>query len=362
MYLEFFGLTEYPFQLTPDSDFLYLSESHARAKAYMDYSIWNRDGFVVVTGDVGTGKTTLIQDLLAELDENVLVAKIFQTQLNEVEFLQAILNEFDIKAFNASKVELLDLLNNFFIDQFMQSKQLVLIIDEAQNLSYRVLEELRMLSGLETKKEKMLHVILVGQPELRDKLESPELRQLLQRIRLRFHLEPLTKEDVEKYVRHRLSVAGVNKSELFERDTFAIIHEYTGGVPRLINTLCDTALTFAFTDEQKTVKGKTLRQAVKELQWPQFNKRSRRKAAAVEKKAIEIAEEVGAVRGHRREADVLADDLARVESILPSLLGIGERMVRIESQLRRIADRMDDTVAPVDNAMDHEKKAEVSKK
>jgi type II secretory pathway predicted ATPase ExeA len=134
MYLEHFSLREHPFQLTPDSDFLYMSESHARAKAYMDYTIWNRDGFVVITGEIGAGKTTLIQKLLSEFDENALVAKIFQTQLDETEFLQAILVEFGLNPFNARKVELMDMLSSFLIEQFTKSKQLVLIVDEAQNL------------------------------------------------------------------------------------------------------------------------------------------------------------------------------------------------------------------------------------
>src|SRR4030066_181783 len=134
MYLKYFNLKEHPFQLTPDSDVLYMSESHARAKAYMDYTIWNRDGFVVVTGEVGAGKTTLIQKLLSEFDENILVAKIFQTQLDEVEFLQAVLVEFGFNPFNAKKVELLDMLSTFLVESFLQSKQLILIVDEAQNL------------------------------------------------------------------------------------------------------------------------------------------------------------------------------------------------------------------------------------
>jgi len=348
MYLEFFGLREYPFQLTPDSDFMYLSESHAQAKAAMDYSIWNRDGFVVVTGEVGTGKTTLIQKLLSELDAQILVAKIFQTQLNEVEFLQAVLNEFGIKAFNANKVELLDLLNNFFIDQFVQSKQLVLVVDEAQNLSYRVLEEIRMLSGLETQKEKMLHVILVGQPELRNKLESPDMYQLLQRIRLRFHLEPLKKKDVELYVKHRVAIAGAEK-ELFDRDTFELIFDFTGGVPRLINTLCDTALTFAFADSVESVKAKTIRHAVKELNWPAYKKRTQLTEGSKQLSKEKPAQQANDDSGQRRQIDMLTQDLARVDTILPSLLGIAERMVKIEGQLRRIADRMEDGVDESDN-------------
>jgi len=334
MYLDFFGLREFPFQLTPDSDFLYLSESHARARSYMDYSIWNRDGFVVITGEVGTGKTTLIQNLLGELDEHVLVAKIFQTQLNETEFLQAILNEFGIKAFNAGKVELLDLLNNFLIDRFMESKQIVLIVDEAQNLSYRVLEEVRMLSGLETQKEKILHVILVGQPELRDKLESPELAQLLQRVRLRFHLEPLAKAEVAKYVGHRLHKAGISGEEVFEDGAYAAIYQYTGGVPRLINTLCDTAMTFAYAEERRKIGAAAMRAAAKELRWRPYANRSRLQSEAGAPSTSEPASSETAER--RRDVNELGTNLDRLDSLLPSMLAIADRMIKIEGQLKQL--------------------------
>ena len=213
MYLEYFKLKEHPFQLTPDSDYLYMSESHARAKAYMDYTIWNRDGFVVVTGEVGAGKTTLIQKLLSEFDENILVAKIFQTQLDEVEFLQAVLVEFGLNPFNAKKVELLDMLSTFLIESFLASKQLILIVDEAQNLSKKVLEEIRMLSGLETQKEKILHVILAGQPELNNLLDSADMDQLVQRVRLRCHISALTQAEMAHYIAHRLHVAGASNAE-----------------------------------------------------------------------------------------------------------------------------------------------------
>jgi len=341
MYLDYFGLSEYPFQLTPDADFLYMSESHTRAKSYMDYSIWNRDGFVVITGEVGTGKTTLIQKLLGELDENVFVAKIFQTQLNETEFLQAILNEFGIKAFNAGKVELLDLLNNFLIDRFMESKQMVLIVDEAQNLSYRVLEEIRMLSGLETQKEKILHVILVGQPELREKLESPELAQLLQRVRLRFHLEPLAKADVAKYVQHRLRTAGMRDDALFNDAAFAVVYQYTGGVPRLMNTLCDTALTFGYAEEKKTIDAATVRAAAKELQWPVYSQRIKKMRLDTETREVPEGSELEAVE-RRREVSSLNSDLDRLDSLLPSMLAIADRMIRIEQQLKRIAEKTEE--------------------
>lgn len=277
MYLTHFQLKEQPFQITPDSDFLYMSEAHTRAKAYMDYTIKNKDGFVVITGEVGSGKTTLIRKLLSEFDERVLVAKIFQTQLDDEEFLAAVLNEFGLNPFGRKKVELMDMLTTFLIDSFVAGKQLVLIVDEAQNLSPRVLEEIRLLSGLETQKQKILHVILVGQPELNATLDSPELEQLLQRVRLRFHIAPLTEAETRGYIAHRLRVAGAGARELFVPDTVTTIYEYSGGIPRLINMLCDTAMTVAFADDQALVTLASVKSAVEELRWEPYAQRVRKR-------------------------------------------------------------------------------------
>src|SRR3979409_617555 len=199
MYLEYCGLTAQPFQLTPDSGFLFMSAPHRRAKAYMDYTVWNREGFVVITGESGCGKTTLIQKLLSELDENVVVAKIFQTQLDEVEFLQAMLVDFGLNPFNAKKVELLDMLNTFLLEQFVQGKQIVLIVDDAHNLRTKALEEIRMLAGLETRKEKILHGILGGQPQLNEILDHPDMEQLIQRVKLRYDIPPMREHAVDEH-------------------------------------------------------------------------------------------------------------------------------------------------------------------
>src|SRR6266853_1055912 len=239
MYLKHFGLKAQPFQLTPDIGFLFMSEAHTRAKAYMDYTVWNREGFVVITGEIGCGKTTLIQKVLSELDENVVVAKIFQTQLDEVEFLQAMLVDFGLNPFNAKKVELLDMLNTFLLEQFVQGKQIVLIVDDAHNLSTKVLEEIRMLAGLETRKEKILHVILVGQPPLNELLDRPDMEQLIQRVKLRYDIPPLSEQEVSQYVLFRLSTAGAGDRMLFLPGTFPVGYKYAGGTPRLINTLCE---------------------------------------------------------------------------------------------------------------------------
>src|SRR6267378_1748165 len=247
MYFKHFGLKAQPFQLTPDIGFLFMSEAHTRAKAYMDYTVWNREGFVVITGEIGCGKTTLIQKVLSELDENVVVAKIFQTQLDEVEFLQAMLVDFGLSPFNAKKVELLDMLNTFLLEQFVQGKQIVLIVDDAHNLSTKVLEEIRMLAGLETRKEKILHVILVGQPDM---------EQLIQRVKLRYDIPPLSEQELSQYILFRLSTAGSADRMLFLPQTFPVIYKYAGGTPRLINTLCDAALTCAYADNLPRVTAK----------------------------------------------------------------------------------------------------------
>ncbi len=266
-YLGHFNLQEQPFRLTPDPDFLYWSKQHARAKAYMESTIWLADGFVVITGEIGSGKTTLLQSFLAELDDDVVYAVVSQTQLTPTQFLQSVLTEFGFKPFNKRKVELLDMLNMFLIEQYSNGKKVVLVVDEAQNLTRKVLEEIRLLSGIETHKEKVLRIILAGQPELRETLDSAGLRQLIQRVRLRFHLGPLDLRETHEYIEHRLSVAGAEETRLFADDTFDTIHRYTGGVPRLINTLCDTALLCAFADEKTSIDLDDVMSAVAELNW-----------------------------------------------------------------------------------------------
>ncbi len=266
-YLEHFKLSEQPFRLTPDPDFVYWSKQHARAKAYMESTIWLADGFVVITGEIGSGKTTLLQAFIGELEENIVYAVVSQTQLTPTQFLQAVLAEFGFDPFNKRKVELLDMLNMFLIEQYSNGKKVVLVVDEAQNLTKRVLEEIRLLSGIETHKEKVLRIILAGQPELRDKLESPKLKQLLQRVRLRFHIGPLDQREMREYIEHRMDVAGHSAHDVFCEDTFPVLFRYTGGLPRLINTLCDTALLCAFAEQREQLTEDDIKAAVEELGW-----------------------------------------------------------------------------------------------
>ncbi len=270
MYLELFKLHELPFRLSPDPQFLYLSKQHARAKAYMESTIWFTDGFVVITGEIGAGKTTLIETFLRELQPDVVVAQINQTQLSPTAFLQTVLVQFGFTPFDMKKPEVLATLNQFLTEQHVSGRKVLLIVDEAQNLSYRVLEEIRMLSGIETTKEKVLRIILAGQPELNDKLNSRDLVQLAQRVRLRFHLTALSGAETAAYIDHRLEVAGSQGRRIFAEDTYPKIYRYTGGVPRLINTLCDTCMMAAFGRDSDVVTMQDLDAAIRELQWVEY--------------------------------------------------------------------------------------------
>ena len=274
MYLEHFKLKELPFRLSPDPSFLYPSQIHSRAKAYMESTIWFTDGFVVITGEIGSGKTTLIETFLKEIDQDVVVAQINQTQISPIEFLQTLLAQFGFSPFRMRKAELLATLNNFLIEQYANGRKVLLIVDEAQNLTNKVLEEVRLLSGVETTKEKVLRIILAGQPELNDKLDSAELVQLKQRVRLRFHLNALELPEMANYVRHRLAVAGSEGREIFTPDTFELIFKYTGGIPRLTNTLCDTAMLAAFAEGEDKVTVPIVEAAVAELQWQEYAART----------------------------------------------------------------------------------------
>jgi type II secretory pathway predicted ATPase ExeA len=298
MYLDPFKLKELPFRLSPDPQFLYLSKQHARAKAYMESTIWFTDGFVVITGEIGSGKTTLIESFLKEIQSDVVIAQINQTQVSAIDFLQAVLVQFGFSPFKMKKAELIATLNNFLIEQYAAGRKVLLIVDEAQNLSMRVLEEIRLLSGVETTKEKVLRIILAGQPELSEKLDAPELIQLTQRIRLRFHLTTLSAPEMRAYIQHRLEVAGGGDRQIFAEEAYADIFRYTGGVPRLVNTLCDTAMMAAFTADRDTVTLADIHQAIEELQWVEYAARNALQTKApAERRLSESTSASGAVPG-----------------------------------------------------------------
>jgi len=275
MYLESFGLKEHPFRLSPDPRFLFLSKQHSRARAYLESTVWFSDGFVVITGEIGAGKTTLLEQFLTELDDTITVARIHQTQITAVQFLQTLLSQFGVRPFNMRKAELLDALDKHLRSLLAEGRRVVLVIDEAQNLDMTVLEEIRMLSDIGPGAGRVVSIILSGQPELNTTLDSPELEQLAQRTRLRFHLKALTEAEARAYVEHRLHVAGAER-EIFDPEVHPLIYRYTGGVPRLINTLCDTAMLVAFSEEHDTVGLKQVQEAIEELQWTDYASRTNR--------------------------------------------------------------------------------------
>lgn len=242
VYLSFYGLNEKPFSLTPDTKFLYLSKNHQDALNHLVYGIREKEGFVVLTGDVGTGKTTIVRALLERLGEDTSNALILNPMLEGEDLLRAILEEFRIGNEGARKKALLDRLNQFLLMELMRGRNAVLVIDEAQDLSDQALEEIRLLSNLETEKAKLLQIILVGQVELHQKLESSFLRPLNQRISIRYHLMRLSRIDTEKYILHRLLVAGSNGNLNFSDGALSEIFKYSRGVPRLINLICDRTL------------------------------------------------------------------------------------------------------------------------
>jgi len=267
MYTSFFGLQEKPFAITPDPRYLYLSERHAEALAHLLYGINEAGGFIQLTGEVGTGKTTVIRSLLEQLPGHAEVALILNPRVTPAEFLLTICEELHIQvpeAGRGSTKALMDLLGRYLLETHARGRRTVLIVDEAQNLSAQTLEQVRLLTNLETATTKLLQIILIGQPELRDLLDQPDLRQLAQRITGRYHLSPLSAEESAGYVKHRMRVAGAT-AEAFAPSALREIHRLSGGIPRVINVICDRALLGAFTREDHRVSAPFIRQAAAEV-------------------------------------------------------------------------------------------------
>jgi len=266
MYRDFFGLKERPFNVTSDPNFLFLSRVHKEALSHLLYGIRERKGFLEITGEVGSGKTTLCRALLNSLDPNTKSAFIFNSNLPGIQLLQSIIEDFGLNVQRRSKVSMLRQLNIFLMDELSKGNNVVLIIDEAQNLKPSTMEEIRMLSNLETEKEKLFQIILVGQPELNVKIDSPNLRQLKQRIAVRFHITPLEKDEVSKYINHRLSVAGSSGTIRFPEDAMEEVYKFSGGIPRIINMICDKSLLAAYVMETRTIGLPIIENSIKELQ------------------------------------------------------------------------------------------------
>jgi len=265
MYYEYYGFRENPFNVTSDPSFLYLSDTHKEALNHLRYGIEQRKGFIEITGEIGAGKTTLCRSLLNSLETSTKTSLVFNSNLPEIQLLEAIMIDFDIIPGRRNKITFYRQINEFLLEQLNIGKNVVLIIDEAQNLRNPALESIRMLSNLETEKEKLLQIVLVGQPQLREKLNSPDLAQLRQRIAVNFHLQALRSEEVKEYIKHRLRVAGSMDTVTFSDDAVRLIAAYSEGIPRVINIICDKSLLLGFVKNASVIDRSIIQTSIEEL-------------------------------------------------------------------------------------------------
>ena len=266
MYEEYYGFHESPFNITPDPRFLYLSGRHQEAFNHLLFGIQERKGFIQVTGEVGAGKTTLCRALLEELDSNYKTALILNPFMNCDQLLWLILSELGVEPREYDRLANLERLNRFLLQQLTEGNDVVLLIDEAQDLSLELLEQIRLLSNLETDQRKLLQIVLMGQPELRAILDQPGLRQLRQRITVRYHLSSLNLEETDHYIQHRLHVAGANSSPAFNRSAVRKVYRYAHGIPRLINAVCDKTLLCGYVTGSELLTARHVRRAIRELE------------------------------------------------------------------------------------------------
>lgn len=324
MYEKHFGLTTKPFQTIPNPDVFYPSPKHENALTYLEYGLMERIGFILLTGEIGSGKTTLVKYLVNKVESQIDTAVIFNTNVTSEQLIGLILNEFEIGPGNGSKADNLDALYRFLIGKYARNRRVLLIIDEAQNLGREALEEVRMLSNLQSDDQMLLQIMLVGQPELRVKLKRPNLAQLNQRITVAYHLPSLTREETGAYIAFRLEKAG-GRPDIFSSEAVDLIHKASGGIPRTINIICDTALVYAYADDEKNVYPFLIEQVIEDregmglsFQGPDMAQKERAQENSALLKRIENVEEGLARLQNRlenrmgeleREAHVTKDEL-----------------------------------------------------
>ncbi len=264
MYTSFYGLKEKPFDLHPDPDCLFMSSVHDNAYSHLEYAMAENKGFVVITGEIGSGKTTLLNYFLNKFEQDSVAALVNNTSASNHDFTRMICQEFEIDVHGFDKLDLLFHLHDFLIQQFEKKVRVLLVIDEAQNLTPEAIEEIRLISNLETEKHYLIQIILVGQPELKRNLQSERLRQFTQRVTVHYHLEGLGEDETDQYIRYRLKTAGAEDDGIFNKDAVRAIHEYTKGIPRLINIICDSALVYGYAGNRKKIDGASITAVIKE--------------------------------------------------------------------------------------------------
>ncbi len=324
MYENFYGLKAKPFNIIPNPDMVYGSKRHKQALTYLNYALADDIGFVLFTGDVGTGKTTMLRRFLSETTPDTDVAVIFNTNVSALELLQVVLREYEIEPIPASKVECLAALNDYCIDNFAKNRRTLLIIDEAQNLSREALEEVRLLSNLQSNNQCLLQMILCGQPELKSIIHAPGFEQLSQRIAVRYHLTPLNREETGEYIRFRLSCAGGENAELFDEEAIDLIYANTNGIPRSINILCNTSLVYGFADELP----KITRDVVQTV---------------IDENGGMDAPEGEAAQGQDTFAPAVAPDAPLYSNAhlqAPNTSGYGQQLYALKNEVKRLSDRL----------------------
>ncbi len=339
MYEKQFSFNHKPFELVPNPEFLYLSKTHKKAITYLDYGIKEKLGFILLTGEIGSGKTTIIRNFVNNLNSRIQLSRINNTKVSSEQLISMINEDFGLKIEGKNKTRLLSELNEFLIQQYSRKNQPVLLIDEAQNLSPDLLEEVRLLSNLETDKAKLLQIILVGQPELKKTLMLPELTQLRQRININYHIAPLSIEETASYIRHRLEVAGNRDAIRFEGDTVDVIYKFSRGIPRLVNKLCDFALLTAFVEGKTEVGDEIVRAVSTDLQtndyWSEYQGTSPAESGD-KREGIDLSQ----VTGDMALRLIRLEEL--VENNLPELTSLANKLDRMEQALDKVADLGDD--------------------
>ena len=324
MYEAFFGLKENPFNLNPDPEYIFMSDGHENAHTHLEYAIMESKGFVVLTGEIGAGKTTLLNLFINEIPEDYNVGLINHTFVTPIQFVRKVCREFEVEVNGSDKETMLDAFHEFLLDQYAQSRRVVLIVDEAQNLASKTLEEMRMLSNLESDKSHLIQIILVGQPELKTKLKKKELEQLAQRITVHFHLEALGRQEVHAYIQYRLKVGGAKRANIFTEEAMDAIARYSKGIPRMINIICDAALVYAFADSKEFVDVNIINDVIKErAAGGIFHEEPKDDGRAAGQNAVELQ------KANYQNLQISAAELFANEKIL-----------RIEDRLNHIEDKL----------------------
>ncbi len=364
MYTEFFGLSAKPFELLPNPKFLYLSKGHRKALSYLQYGVQEHAGFTLLTGEVGSGKTTLVRDIINKISADVTLSMIFNTRVDGRQLIAMINSDFGLQTEGKDKVQLITELNDFLLAECASNRRPIIIIDEAQNLSTEALEEIRLLSNLEADNFKMVQIILVGQPELKQIIAKPSLRQLRQRISISCHLNPLNREESEEYVYHRLGTVGSRDCVTFLDGVFDKIFSFSGGVPRLINLICDFLLLSAFVEETRKVDMALVDDAVSELSFEEAEQQTHsfetqksisqpvQNTITLDDRLARIEENYAKLNANRSEKEAILERLSSQGSILEYLINQQQNQFgQFDDQLKKISaqiDRLRQTVL-VDN-------------